>query len=128
MLPSDPQQKTFSEYRASSKGSFSNLHETYGSQYAEIKEDFFDNDLDSGQNYPDSCNQFGSSTSKAQATVKFIPLYSKLEAIVPRIYAPLKQADAEVLTLTSSLNTNRDKSSMSTQSYLEREGVYENTK
>lgn len=124
MLASDPQQKTFSEYRTSSKGSSSNLHESYGSQCAEIKEDFFDNNLDSEQKYPDSCNQFGSSTSRAQATVKFIPLYSKLEAIVPSIYAPLNQADAEVFTLTNSLNTNRDKSSMSTQSYLEREGAY----
>ena len=113
MLPCDPQQKIFSECRASSKGSSSKLHETYSSQYAEIKEDFFDNNFDLGQSYPDSFNQFGSRTSKAQATAKFIPPYSKLETIVPSIYASLNQADAEVLTLGSSLNTNRDKSSIS---------------
>lgn len=128
MLPSDPQQKTFSEYRASSKGSSSKLQETYRSQYAEIKEDFFDNNLDSGESHPNSCNQFGSSTSKAQATINFIPPYSKLEAIVPSIYAPLNQADAEVLTLKNSLNTNRDNSSTSARPHLEQEVVYENTK
>ena len=64
------------------------------------------NPLDSGQSSPVPCNQFGSSTSNAQATVESIPSYAKLEAIVPSTYAQLNQTDAERLTLGSSLNAN----------------------
>ena len=85
------------------------------------------------QSYSVSCNQIGSRTSNAPATLKCIAPYAKLEVAVPSIYAQLNQTDTERLTLRSSLNANPDKGSLVTQSYLEeqetsQQSVYENTK
>ena len=103
MLPSDPPQNKFNGYHPDS---YSESLTPNVLQYAEIKDEFLENGLDSRKKSSISCNQFESSTPKEQPTLDSCPSYAKLDAIIPSTYAPLNLTDANFHSPRSNVNTN----------------------